>query len=415
VTVTPAHATGNLTAVAPVAREEAGRPFGVYVHFPFCLRKCGYCDFVSFKAAREEIPHEAYADAIVRELDARSAGLTGELRTVFFGGGTPSLWDPTALGRVLDAIRTRFVAAGARANLEVTVECNPTSLDLERAKALRDQGVNRLSIGIQGLDDRRLAFLERLHDADSGLRAIDDALASGIERVSADLIFGVATEHGVETPAQAAAEAARIAATGITHVSAYALTVEPNTSFGARARAGKLPIAPDEDVVEALFEVERTLERLGFEHYEVSNYAQPGARSRHNVGYWLGLDYLGLGAGAVGCLSAKNGSGRRTRNTGDPRRYIDQSADPPSIEIESEILAPGDRLNERIMLGLRLREGFDVEAAAREVGVDPYPRERVRAIEKLEAAGRIERAGGTLRVPRAALHLLDGTAAQLFC
>lgn len=410
--------TGNLTTKT-----------AVYVHFPFCLKKCGYCDFVSFKSERADIPHKAYADAVLAELDARlearrspNGGVDAalpELSTVFFGGGTPSLWSTPALARVLAGIRERF----GRAPTEVTVECNPTSLDLEKAKALRDAGVDRLSIGIQGLDDARLRFLERLHDAESGLRAIDDALASGIGRVSADLIFGVATEDRVETADEAAEEVARIARTGVTHVSAYALTIESNTSFGARARKGELPIAPDDAVVDALLEVERTLEGLGFEHYEVSNYAKlddapgggrVGARSQHNVGYWRGGDYLGLGAGAVGCVSRADGTARRTRNTGDPRRYIAESSNPEAITIEDETLTPRDRLNERIMLGLRLRDGLDLDLAARGVGAEPLPPERARALDRLERTGRIERVGTTIRVPRDKIHLLDGIAAALF-
>lgn len=403
---------GNLTADAP---EPAPSALGVYVHFPYCLRKCGYCDFVSFKTERADIPHEAYADAVLSELDSRRPGARGLLDTVFFGGGTPSLWDAGALGHVLAGIERAF----DRRPREVTVECNPTSLDLDKAKALRDVGVTRLSLGIQGLDDGRLRFLERLHDADLGLRALDAALASGIERVSADLIFGVATEDRVETAAEAAMEAARIARTGVSHVSAYALTIESNTSFGARAKEGRLPIAPDDAIVDALRAVEGALEGAGFVHYEVSNYAKRTAdgadhRAQHNLGYWRGADYLGLGAGAVGCLSLDEGRARRTRNTGDPRKYLAGSADPESITMESETLSPRDRMNERIMLGLRLEEGIDLGAIARTLGVEPLPRERARALERLERTGRVVRDGLHVRVPKGQVHLLDGTAAALF-
>lgn len=407
---------GNLTAVSNTAENGA---LGVYVHFPYCLKKCGYCDFVSFKTERADIPHEAYADAVLAELEARRPSARGELLTVFFGGGTPSLWDARALGRVLEGI-TRAFGRSARppAAVEVTVECNPTSLDLEKAKALRDVGVNRLSLGIQGLDDDRLRFLERLHDADLGLRAIDAALASGIDRVSADLIFGVATEGRVETAEEAASEAARIAATGVTHVSAYALTIESNTSFGARAREGKLPIAPDDAIVDALVAVESALEGAGFDHYEVSNYARRGgdrdARAQHNLGYWRGADYLGLGAGAVGCLSLGDGRARRTRNTGDPRKYLAGASTPEVVTQEEEILSPNDRMNERIMLGLRLREGLDLGEAAAELGVEPLPPERERSLARLVRTGRVERDGLRIRVPREKVHLLDGTAAALF-
>jgi putative oxygen-independent coproporphyrinogen III oxidase len=383
---------------------------GVYVHFPWCLRKCPYCDFLSIAAERQALPHSAYADALIAEL-ARRATTFGSKRldSVFFGGGTPSLWEPRELGRVLRAVRDRLSADD---DVEITVECNPSSFDAERARALLDQGVNRVSIGVQSLHPARLQFLGRLHDVAGGLSAVRAALEAGVPRVSADLIFGV---HG-QTPEEAASEVRRVAELGVTHLSAYALTIEPGTEFGARAKKGSLPLAIDDAVAESFLAVDEALGALGFEHYEISNFARPGQRSRHNVGYWLGRDYLGLGTGAWGTVA-----GVRTRNTPSPEKYL--AVDWPTADLdrasasapqtEREELSPETALAERIMLGLRLAEGLDVEAAAADVGAVAWTPERVRAVDRAVARGRLVREGPVLRIPKAAWLFADGTIAEL--
>ncbi|WP_437493186.1 radical SAM family heme chaperone HemW [Sorangium sp. So ce1014] len=406
-------------------------PITAYVHFPWCLKKCPYCDFVSFAKAREAIDHRGYADAVLAELRKRAEALgERELRSVFFGGGTPSLWEPEEMGRVLSAITA---AAGRLSpDIEVTVECNPTSLDEQRARAFRAIGVNRLSVGVQGLDVERLRFLGRLHDPDGGLGALSAALRSGMPRVSGDLIYGVAVgtadEAREQRPEHAAAEARAVASTGVTHISAYSLTVEPGTSFGELARRGRLPLAADEGVADTFFAIDEALEAAGLAHYEISNYAKPGHEARHNLGYWQGIDYVGLGCAAYGTVSRPDprwglraeGSGEalalRYRNVVSPDRYMAVMAEGgEAIPVESdERLDPETRLSERIMLGLRLREGFDLEAAAAALGVAAWPAARRRAAERLERAGRLEVTGGRLRVPRAAWVFTDGIAADLF-
>lgn len=194
----------------------------VYVHFPWCLKKCPYCDFASAGIRRSDVPHVEYADAVLRELEAKSEELGGRtLSSVFFGGGTPSLWSPAELGRVLAAIRGAFGRGGST---EVTVECNPTSLDQAKAAALHEVGVNRLSIGVQSLDVGHLRFLGRLHDAQTARSALRAAVAE-MPRVSADLMFGMPGQ----TPEAFAEEAQAVLETGVRHVSAYALTIEPDT------------------------------------------------------------------------------------------------------------------------------------------------------------------------------------------
>lgn len=387
-------------------------PLGVYVHFPWCLKKCPYCDFWSVPGDPQGLPHDAYAGALIAELERRAAALEGRrLASVFFGGGTPSLWQPQALGRVLSHIMKHFETA---ADLEVTVECNPSSFDRDHARALLDVGVDRVSIGVQSLDAERLRFLGRLHDAEGGLRAVSDAIATGVPRVSADMIFGV---HG-QSPSEAAAEVRRIAELGPEHVSAYALTVEPGTEFGRRARQHLLPLCPDDAVAESFIAVDETLVALGHEHYEISNFARPGGRSRHNVGYWLGREYLGLGVAAWGTVCV--GDERvRYRNTLSVERYL--GADWPRVDLaraggvvaEREPIDAETALRERVLLGLRLAEGLDLGAAAQELGVEAWPDERRRATERLITCGRLEQVGSVLRIPKSAWLFADGTISEL--
>lgn len=387
-------------------------PFGVYVHFPYCLAKCPYCDFVSYAKAPDQIEHRRYADAVIRELEARAPIFAAHrLASIFFGGGTPSLWDPAELGRVVAAISRTFPTSEA---VEVTVECNPSSLDAERVRRLLDGGVTRLSVGVQSLDRQRLDFLGRLHDPDGGLRAVEAALAGGVPRVSADLIFGVQGGRA-EAATDAAAEARRVAATGVTHVSAYGLTIEPGTRFGELARKGSLPIATDDTIADSFFAVEEALVGLGFGHYETSNYARPGDESRHNLGYWRGQPYLGLGVAAVGCEPPRPpGTATRYKNKVQPEPYMAAVERGVLPTHETETLDGEARLRERIMLGLRLAEGLDLEAAARAVGVDPDARRAV--VERLIRQGKLEPVDGTtrVRVPERLGAVLDGIVVALF-
>lgn len=377
-----------------------------YVHFPWCLEKCPYCDFNSHKTPREAVPHEAYADAVLRELEARSPELEGRtLSTVFFGGGTPSLWSKPALGRVLAGIRSAF--GSEVADLEVSVECNPTSLDQRGAAELREVGVNRLSIGVQSLSSERLKFLGRLHDAGGALRAIEEAQRE-IDRVSADLIFGVATQK----PEDARRDVEQILETGVRHVSAYALTIEQGTRFGELHKKGKLPLAPEDHVADGYLAVEETLTNAGFGHYEVSNYAVPGQEARHNLHYWSGGSYLGLGAGAVGCLDSADGTASRWRDEPLPARYLDRAGG-PELEAEREPLSALDRAHERIMLGLRTARGVDLDAMQRELSIDLLVL-RAAPIEKRRARGELVIEDGHLRIPHAHWLKLDAIVVDLF-
>jgi oxygen-independent coproporphyrinogen-3 oxidase len=368
----------------------------IYVHFPYCLEKCPYCDFVSYKTERKAIDHHAYADAVIRELGSRPfEGRT--IASIFFGGGTPSLWEPKALGRVISAIGVK--------DAEITVECNPTSLDADRCAALADAGVNRLSIGVQSLRDAELKFLGRLHDSNGALAAVKGAIASPIRRVSADLIFGLPEQ----APDDAARQADALADLGLNHLSCYQLTIEPNTRFGELKKRNRLPMAEDGAVAEAFLAIEEALGARGLRHYEISNYAREGEEARHNLGYWRGEEYLGLGCGAFG-FTRTRGAGVRWRNQVLPEKYVQNAHDPT---MEREELDAEALLRERIMLGLRVREGLDLAAAGDDLGIDAMTRQRKRTIDALVARGRLSVTGARLTIPPTAWLFADDTASRL--
>ncbi len=377
-------------------------PVGVYVHFPWCLAKCPYCDFVSYAQEREAIDHRAYADAVLRELAERAPSVQDRrVESVFFGGGTPSLWEPRELGRVLAGIRGSLRCTD---ELEVTVECNPTSLDEDRARALADQGVNRVSIGVQSLREDRLRYLGRLHDGGGARAAVLGALRA-VPRVSADLIFGLPGQ----TPPEARDEALELAGLGLSHVSCYQLTIEPGTRFGELARRGRLPLADDGAVAEAFLAIDDALSARGLVHYEISNYARPGQEARHNLGYWRGDEYLGLGCAAYGFVRTGAGEGVRYRNEVLPEKYVSRPGEGTREPLDAATL-----LRERIMLGLRVEGGVDLDEAAAELGTAGWTPARERASEWLLERRRIVREGSRVRVPRAAWLWTDDTAARLF-
>ena len=379
----------------------------VYVHFPWCLQRCPYCDFATEAINPARIPHARYADAVARELALRLDALpaAARARTLFFGGGTPSLWEPDDLGRVIAAVARRGELA------EVTVECNPTSLDADRCARWKDVGVDRLSIGVQSLRDEHLRYLGRLHDAAGAARAVRTAVRAGGLRVSADVMFGLA-EQSVEALTE---DLGALLGDGVEHLSCYALTIEPGTRFGELARKGRLPRLEDDRVATMYEAVERTCAAAGLAHYEVSNYARPGATSRHNEAYWRGEWYLGLGAGAVGCTAAGDDgrSAERWRNDADAGAYcerLERGALPPG---ETEALAPEVRVREGLMLGLRTEAGVDLARLAARTGVDPRAG-REAAVARECARGNVVDEGDRWRIPRSRWLLADDIVARVF-
>ncbi len=375
----------------------------VYVHFPWCARKCPYCDFATEPIRANELPHEAYTDALLRELDLRRESLRGRsLKSIFFGGGTPSLWEPAALGRALEQLRNAFDRVADDA--EITVECNPSSLERDRIARLREAGVNRLSIGVQSLRDPHLRFLGRLHDRERAVKALGNAV-NEMPHVSADLMFGMPGQ----TLDELAEDISQIAELGIRHVSAYALTIEEKTMFGSLHRAGKLRVAPEEQYAELFEQAERSFTGLGWAHYEVSNYAAPGEESRHNLHYWRGGAYVGLGAAAVGCLDEGPGRALRWRNDPNPQRYLRQE----SLDAETEELGPDEIIREALMLGLRTVDGMNLAETERRAGRKPEIG-REREIERAIERGNLVQEGNQLRVPVERWLKLDGIVRDLF-
>jgi oxygen-independent coproporphyrinogen-3 oxidase len=345
-----------------------GDPLGVYVHFPFCSVRCPYCDFAV--DTRAEIPHDLYADAVIAELAARAGWFqgAGPLVSIYFGGGTPGLWRPDALGRVIAAARATFGAPPA-ADLEITVEVNPGEVDAVHLRALRAAGVNRLSIGVQALEDRLLVALGRNHDAEAGPAAVAAARAAGFDNLSIDLIFGVPGQtrddwgRAIEGAVALAPE----------HLSAYALTIERGTAFGARDRAGDLP-RPDDEVVADMFEAARAgFAAAGLSPYEVSSYARPGRRARHNQLYWSLGPYLGVGASAASFRPLAEGGGWRFSNPRATDVYLRAAVTgggSPAVR-HVERRTASDLENEAVWLGLRTAEGLDRAAHRARHGRDP--------------------------------------------
>lgn len=332
--------------------------FGVYVHFPYCLSKCPYCDFASRAAV--EVPHARYADAVLRELELRTAEFPGRPATsVFFGGGTPSMWEPAEFTRVFRAVAAAYpLARGA----EVTLEANPGAADEARFAAYREAGVNRLSIGAQSFQPGVLQALGRAHGPGEIGRAVQAARAAGFDNVSIDLIYG-APGHDV---ARVRDDARRALDLGTDHLSAYALTLVHLAEEVpmARDRALGRVVVPDDDAQAEMGEALREeLSAGGFRRYEISNYARGDREARHNLLYWRGGPYLALGVGASGFARAPDGrGGRRYMNKRAPEFWFTDLDAGRAPEKDTEILSIEDIYHERIYTGLRLVEGLDVEA-----------------------------------------------------
>ncbi|WP_299436161.1 radical SAM family heme chaperone HemW [uncultured Rhodospira sp.] len=330
----------------PAGTEDPGdEGFGLYVHWPWCLSKCPYCDFNSHVIDQPD--QTRWARAYVRELETLAATAPRRpLTSVFFGGGTPSLMEPATLAAVLDAAARLWPLAP---DLEVTLEANPGAVDQVRFASARAAGVNRLSLGVQALDDAALRALGRRHDRAEALAALDHARAV-FDRVSVDLIHA----RPGQTPEAWAAELAEALALGLDHLSLYQLTIEPGTAFFQALRDGTLT-PPDEDTAADLFEVtQEVTAAAGRPAYEVSNHARPGAECRHNLVYWRGGDYAGIGPGAHGRLG-----GSATRCVASPAAWLARVEARGDGLAARETLAPDDRATELLLMGLRLTEGIN--------------------------------------------------------
>jgi len=391
---------------------DTNRPLGVYVHFPFCRTRCPYCDFAT--AVREPIPHDNYAAAVVAELTARTAWFRGEgapdLRSIYFGGGTPGLWRAQAIGRVIETVRRLFDANGP---LEITVETNPGEVTAESAADLRAVGVNRVSLGMQAFQEHLLRTIGRQHSVAAIATAVQALRAAGIDNLCADLMFGLPGQ----TMNHWRQSLEALVALGPEHITAYALTVERGTPFGALDRAGKLS-RPDDDAVAAMYTTaHEALQTADFEHYEISSYARPRRRAVHNTLYWTGGAYLGVGASASSFRPLADGSGWRFSNPRAVETYLRSAAahqgNPAPAKFENR--SPDDLENEGLWLGLRTSDGVDRAAHARRYGRDPLAiAARTSAAQKCAEAGWLTVTPDRLRLTAAGFLFADEVASRLW-
>jgi oxygen-independent coproporphyrinogen-3 oxidase len=339
---------GTLTALPPLS---------LYIHIPWCVRKCPYCDFNSHEA-RNAIPERDYVNALILDLELALPLIWGRrVHSIFFGGGTPSIFSPDAIDHILSAVRARVPLAY---EAEITLEANPGTVDEARFAGFRDAGVNRLSIGIQSFNSRHLAALGRIHDEAQARSAAEIALKT-FDRVNLDLMYALPQQQLDE----ALADLRAACALGPTHLSCYHLTLEPNTPFHRTP-----PPLPDDDASAAMQEaIEEELASRGYQHYETSAFAKPGYRCRHNLNYWLFGDYLGIGAGAHSKLSFHDRIIRQARFK-SPGSYLKKTMAGAPIETEDEI-ARGDLGFEFMMNALRLVEGFETRLFQERTGLSP--------------------------------------------
>ncbi|MCX7301724.1 MAG: radical SAM family heme chaperone HemW [Rhodobacterales bacterium] len=377
---------------------EAGG-FGLYIHWPFCMAKCPYCDFNSHVAAK--IDQNRWARAYLSEIDRVGALTQGRiLRSVFLGGGTPSLMDPEVVDAVLTKVRATWPVAN---DIEITLEANPTSVDAGRFRGYADAGVSRVSMGIQALNDADLKALGRLHSA-AEARAAFDIARSVFERVSFDLIYA----RQDQTVGAWKAELREALAMAIDHLSLYQLTIEEGTAFGDRYKAGKLRGLPDEDRAADLFAVTQEIaDEAGLMAYEVSNHARTGLESRHNLIYWRYGDYAGIGPGAHGRLTL-GGLRHATETDRIPMTWLERVERFGSGDSLCAALSVADQRAEFLMMGLRLTEGVD---RARLSSFGDY--DLSKNINGLIDIGMVETADDRLRTTEAGRPLLNAVLRQL--
>lgn len=358
---------------------------GVYVHVPFCKRKCPYCDFKSIEAARA--PEDRFAGCLSSELQKISEreGIKGAiLRTLYFGGGTPSILSPSVIEKIIQSVKSSFRPAE---DVEVTLEANPDTVDLEKLTAFRRAGVTRLSIGFQALEDRHLVLLGRAHTAEAALNAFKHAREAGFDNVGVDLMFAI--------PGQTLGDWERtlgkVTELRPEHISLYGLTIEEGTPFHGRYTKGKEGLPAEEDEARMYHMAVERLTEAGYRHYEISNFALPGFESRHNSGYWKGADYIGLGPSAHSFLS-KPGWGRRWWNVPGPYEYMESVEKGESAVEDQEELTRIDAMLEAVMLGLRMvDEGLKGGSFKKRFGLSPF--EALTGWDNLISDGLIETRG----------------------
>lgn len=377
----------------------SGAPLALYVHWPFCVSKCPYCDFNSH--VRDVVDQQAWRDALLADLAYEVERLPGRrLASIFFGGGTPSLMPPATVAAIIEAATDAWPA---EPGIEITLEANPSSVEAARFADLAAAGVNRVSLGLQALDDEALAFLGRAHGVDEGLAALATAQRH-FGRVSFDLIYA----RPGQSLAAWEAELDRALGFGTEHLSLYQLTIEPGTRFATLAAKGALTL-PDEDLAADLWETTQArTAAAGLPLYEVSNHARPGAESRHNLTYWRYRDYAGVGPGAHG-----RREGIATFRRKKPENWLSAVAR-NGHGAESEVaLAPAERVTEALVMGLRMREGIDLARVAALGGTTIDQVADLKAVERLATQGLVARDGDRLALTPAGMPLLDAVLREV--
>lgn len=362
---------------------------GIYIHIPFCIKKCNYCDFPSYPGF-EGIFHE-YAEAVCTEMERmvqQYGPVTAE--TIFFGGGTPSLLPVQDISKIMNTLYKTFQVAK---NAEITLEANPGTVTREKINAYRDLGFSRISLGLQAAQDRLLQFMGRIHTRETFLKTIQLAKQSGFTNINADIIFGVpgqSLEDWLET-------VDLVLQTGACHISAYSLQIEKDTPWFKLQKKGELPYVDDSLEREMYYQVIERLENAGFHHYEISNFSKPGFESRHNLKYWTGKPYMGLGAAAHSFIKDV-----RTANLCSPVEYIRNIRESTSTQSLCEKIGLEEKLSERFFLGLRLIDGVSLVQLEQEFGQEALNKHRA-TIKLLENKKLVMIEGDMLRLTRLGL------------
>lgn len=364
-------------------------PLGVYVHIPYCLTKCPYCDFNSY-GTNGNFPEDDYVRALEREIESSRSVIEGrEISTVFFGGGTPSLFKPRSVGMVMEKLAS---IASFSPKVEVSLEVNPRTADREKLVSLMRVGVNRISVGVQSFSQRKLDFYGRFTTPDDCVRALADVRDAGFHNYNLDLIYGSSqeTREEFENDIRTALNFSP------THISAYCLTIEPGTEFATLRRKGQLSLPDDSVLVEFMRSAREILEAEGYGNYEISNFARRGYECRHNLIYWNCHDYLGVGAGAHSHISCGGGEGwgKRWSNIRNPELYMKRVTGDGNAVCASYDISRTTALEDTLLMGLRLSDGIGIEDVKRRFGCEPD----TPSLEYLESDGFILTDGGRLRL-----------------
>jgi putative oxygen-independent coproporphyrinogen III oxidase len=378
--------------------------FGLYIHWPFCLSKCPYCDFNSHVS--EFVDHNRWQNALLRELNFLSKNLIGKkLRSIFFGGGTPSLMDPNTVFSIIQTARKLWPT---NEYVEITLEANPSSVEWQTFELFKDAGVNRISLGIQALDDKSLAFLGREHSKYDAINALEAAHKS-FDRVSFDLIYA-RPEQSLKNWMTELDHALALAGE---HISVYQLTIEKGTAFYPMHKRGDFTM-PSNDLSGALYEA--TMDKLnsaGLHNYEISNHAKPGSECRHNLIYWRAEDYLGIGAGAHSRITDACGKRWAMRTHTAPSTWLKKTEKNQHALVEKTILTWVEQFTETLVMGLRLKEGILIKKLEALAGIDIEEVFDKKNMELLTAEGYVKSDGVTLKATRSGRQRLDGIIKSL--